>query len=100
MESKKMGLQKFTEKKFEKLLENKLSDKVMDELSEDDHKNFLDHMKNKLNKLEGEEFDKFWEKIQPITGQSTKNQIYERKGFSKSFLLRCKRRHKGCKIIP
>lgn len=78
--SEKQGLQRFTdlENKFEKLLALKeIEPTDLDGLTKEEEREFLELVSHIFHKLTGDERDRFYQKIEPITSDNTKNQIWE-----------------------
>lgn len=76
----KKGLQKLTETeaKINKILSlKKITVNDIKHLSKDERSQFTETLTEIFNKLKGGERDKFYEKIEPITETSTKNQLWE-----------------------
>ena len=76
----KKSLQKFTqtEAKINKALSlEQITLKDLEQFSENESNRLMEILTEKFNKLKGKERDNFYEKIEPITSESTKNQIWE-----------------------
>lgn len=76
----KQGLQKLTEtdKKINKILSlEQITPKDIEKLSEPENSRLMEVLTESFNKLKGTERDKFYKKIEPITGETTKNQLWE-----------------------
>ena len=76
----KKGLQKFTETetKINKILSlEQITAKDLEHLSEKENTRLMEILTERFNKLKGAERDKFYKKIEPITGDTTKNQLWE-----------------------
>lgn len=76
----KKGLQKFTESemKINDLLSlEQITPKDLEQLNERERTHLNEILTEKFNKLKGTEWDKFYKKIEPITSDTTKNQIWE-----------------------
>lgn len=76
----KKSLQKFTqtEAKINKALSlEQITHKDLEQFSENESNRLMEILTEKFNKLKGKERDNFYEKIEPITSESTKNQIWE-----------------------
>jgi hypothetical protein len=76
----KKSLQKFTETeaKINKILSlEKITPNDIATLSKTEIDNLMGVLTAKFNSLVGEERDKFYKKIEPITGEATKNQLWE-----------------------
>ena len=76
----KKGLQKFTETetKINKILSlEQITPKDLEPLSEKESTRLMEILTERFNKLKGTERDKFYKKIEPITGDTTKNQLWE-----------------------
>jgi hypothetical protein len=81
MKRKKQDLQKLTdsEVKIKDLLcKTKIEEADLDSLNKEELKEFSVILTEKLNVLKGDEFDKFYSKIELVTPKDTKNQIWER----------------------
>lgn len=84
MKIKQQGLQKFTETeiKINKLLSlEKITPSDLELLSQPVIKRFLEIISEKFNTLKGTERDKFYNKIEPITTDKTKNEMWESNHF-------------------
>ncbi len=80
MKKKKPGLQKFTETeaKIKKVLSlDQITNKDLEDFSEKESNSLMELLTEKFNELKGAERDRFYQKIEPITGEGTKNQIWE-----------------------
>lgn len=76
----KKGLQKFTETetKINKILSlEQITPKDIERLNEKESTLLMEILTERANKLKGTEWDKFYKKIEPITSDTTKNQIWE-----------------------
>ena len=84
MKIKQQGLQKFTETEIKiiKLLSlEKITPSDLELLSQPVIKRFLEIISEKFNTLKGTERDKFYNKIEPITTDKTKNEMWESNHF-------------------
>ena len=80
MKAKKQGLQKFTEteSKINKLLTlEQITPSDLKPLSELEKDRLMEVLTEKFNKLKGTDRDNFYKKIEPITSDYTKNQLWE-----------------------
>jgi hypothetical protein len=80
MKIKKQGLQKFTETeiKINKLLSlEKITPSDLELLSKTESKRLSQLINERVNQLKGVERDKFYQKIEPITDDTTRNQLWE-----------------------
>lgn len=80
MKSKQKSLQKFTDKesKISKILSlEKILLSDVEQLSEVENKRLNEILTEKFNNLKGVERDKFYKKIEAITTETTKNQLWE-----------------------
>jgi hypothetical protein len=80
MKKRKTGLQKFTETdaKIKKALSlEQITHKDLEDFSEKESDSLMELLTEKFNELKGAERDRFYQKIEPITGEGTKNQIWE-----------------------
>lgn len=76
----KKGLQKFIEAEIkinEILSLQQITPKDLEPLTRQEHERFAEIINERANKLKGEERDNFYNKIEPITSQATKNQLLE-----------------------
>lgn len=76
----KKSLQKFTETDIiiNKVLSlEQITPSDLEPLSEAESNLLMEILTERFNKLKGTERDKFYEKIEPITGDTTKNQLWE-----------------------
>lgn len=76
----KEGLQKFTETetKINKILSlEQITAKDLEHLSEKENTRLMEILTERFNKLKGAERDKFYKKIEPLTSDTTKNQLWE-----------------------
>lgn len=76
----KKGLQKFTktETKINQILSlEQITPKDLEPLSEKESTRLMEILTERFNKLKGTERDKFYKKIEPIIGNTTKNQLWE-----------------------
>lgn len=80
MKKEKPGLQKFTETeaKIKKALSlEQITPKDLEHFSEKESNSLMKLLTEKFSELKGTERDKFLKKIEAITGEDTKNQIWE-----------------------
>ena len=76
----KKGLQKFTktETKINQILSlEQITPKDLEPLSEKESTRLMEILTDRFNMLKGTERDKFYKKIEPITSNTTKNQLWE-----------------------
>jgi hypothetical protein len=74
----KKSLQKFTETKINEVLTlEKITPKDLKQLSVKDYNDLMVIITDRFNKLKGKERDKFYSKIESITSETTKNQLWE-----------------------
>jgi hypothetical protein len=74
----KQGLQRLTENKLNKIFEKKkITQAEVKKLSKVEYELFAKMITEKFNALEGDEKEIFWNKIEDITGELTKNQVWE-----------------------
>lgn len=76
----KKGLQKFTktETKINQILSlEQITPKDLEPLSEKENIRLMEILTERFNVLKGTERDKFYKKIEPITSNTTKNQLWE-----------------------
>jgi len=76
----KKNLQKFTdsEAKINKVLSlEQITPKDLEPLNEAESNRLMEILTERFNKLKGTERDKFCKKVEPITSESTKNQLWE-----------------------
>ena len=76
----KNSLQKFTEmesKISEMLSLDQITPNDTEDLNESEGQRLSDILTEKFNNLKGIERDKFLKKIEPILGESTKNELWE-----------------------
>lgn len=76
----KESLQKFTDRdsKIKEILNlERITHNEVEHLTEPERDYLMEVLTKKFNALKGEERDKFYEKIEPITSNSTKNQLWE-----------------------
>jgi len=76
----KKSLQKFTETeaKINKVLSlEQITPSDLEPLSEAESTRLMEILAERFNKLKGTERDKFYKKIEPITSDTTKNQLWE-----------------------
>lgn len=76
----KKGLQKFTktETKINQILSlEHITPKDLEPLSEKENARLMEILTERFNKLKGTERDKFYKKIEPITSDTAKNQLWE-----------------------
>jgi hypothetical protein len=76
----KKSLQKLTETeaKINKILSlEQITHSDLEPLSEAENTRLMEILTERFNKLKGTERDNFYKKIEPITGDSTKNQLWE-----------------------
>ena len=76
----KKGLQKFTETetKINKILSlEQITPNDLQPLRKAEHNHFMKVISERFNKLKGTERDKFLNKLEPITTDGTKNQLWE-----------------------
>lgn len=77
---KENSLQKFTESEIkinEILLLKEITHSDLEHLSKAEGETFNEIITKRFNELKGIERDRFYNKIEPITSQSTKNQLWE-----------------------
>lgn len=80
MKQKKKGLQKFTDiqVKFNSLMAlNKILPKDIEILNMDETQQFYSFLTEKAQALKGIESEKFWNKVDAVINQTTKNQLWE-----------------------
>lgn len=74
----KKSLQKLTETKINKVLSlAQITPKDLEQLSEAESDRLMEILTEKYSKLKGTERDEFYKKVEPITGETTKNQLWE-----------------------
>lgn len=74
----KKSLQKLTQTKIDKVLSlAQITPKDLEQLSEAENSRLMEILTEKFSKLKGTERDEFYKKIEPITGDTTKNQLWE-----------------------
>ena len=74
----KKSLQKFTETKINKVLSlEQITPKDLEQLSEKENARLIEIFTETFNKLTGTERDEFYNKIEPVTSETTKNQLWE-----------------------
>ena len=74
----KKSLQKFTETKINKVLNlEQITPKDLEQLSEKENARLMEIFTETFNKLTGTERDEFYNKIEPVTSETTKNQLWE-----------------------
>lgn len=76
----KKGLQKFTktDTKINQILSlEQITPKDLELLSEKESSRLMEILTERFNELKGTERDKFYKKIEPITSNTTKNQLWE-----------------------
>lgn len=76
----KKGLQKFTktDTKINQILSlEQITPKDLEPLSEKESTRLMEILTERFNELKGTERDKFYKKIEPITSNTTKNQLWE-----------------------
>jgi len=72
------SLQRFTENKLNKIFAlKKITQAAVNKLSKVEAELFAKMVTEKFNALEGDEKEIFWNKIEDITGELTKNQVWE-----------------------
>jgi predicted transcriptional regulator len=76
----KKSLQKFTENeaKINNILSlDLITPKDLEHLNKDEYSSLMKILSGRFNELKGMERDKFYKKIEPITSETTKNQLWE-----------------------
>lgn len=74
----KKSLQKFTETKINKILSlEQITPKDLEQLSDKENARLKEIFTETFNKLTGTERDEFYNKIEPVTTKTTKNQLWE-----------------------
>jgi predicted transcriptional regulator len=76
----KKSLQKFTENeaKINNILSlDLITTKDLEHLNKDEYSSLMKILSGRFNELKGMERDKFYKKIEPITSETTKNQLWE-----------------------
>lgn len=77
MKSKK-SLQKFTEAKLNRIISLEIiTPEDLEALNDEETVLLMEIFTEKFNKLKGTERDEFYKKIEPVTSNSTKNQLWE-----------------------